>query len=302
MALTLRQIEAFRAVMVAGTMIQAAELLHVSQPAVSRLIADLERAIGYKLFHRDRGRLVPSDEGTSLFAEVQRAFVGLGQIESTARAIGAMQTGHLRIVTMPILSGGFLPKAVKAFLQAHPQVSISLEVRPRFRVLEWIASQQYDIGFATLPVDDPAIRVRDFACEDSACILPAGHPLAAKPVIHATDLEGEDFVSFLSASLFRFLIDKIFLETRVRRNLTVEAGTAEAVCNLVEAGVGLSVIGLFGLSEARSEKIAVRPFRPEIPVEVGVLFPAHNSVSRVTQEFADTAIEVYELDKLRSNL
>ena len=87
MAITFRQIEAFRAVMSSGTVTQAAEILHVSQPAVSRMIADLEYRLNFKLFNRTGRQLIATDEAHALQHEIQRAFIGLKEITEAAHAI-----------------------------------------------------------------------------------------------------------------------------------------------------------------------------------------------------------------------
>ncbi|RZI79903.1 MAG: LysR family transcriptional regulator, partial [Pseudomonas sp.] len=92
-----KQIETFRAVMVSGSMTAAAQALHTSQPNVSRLIAQLERANGFKLFERVGARLVPTDEGAQFFADVERAFIGLHSLENSAQHLKRGGTGRLRI-------------------------------------------------------------------------------------------------------------------------------------------------------------------------------------------------------------
>src|SRR5499433_1980805 len=123
--------------MEAGTVIEAAGLMHLSQPAVSRLVGDLEANLGYALFARVKGRLAPTDEAHVLYAEVQRAFIGLDQITHTALDIRTHQVGRIRLIAMPALSDGALPPASSAFLLANPVTSVRFEVRPRRTVLEW---------------------------------------------------------------------------------------------------------------------------------------------------------------------
>src|SRR5262249_25106988 len=163
---------------------------------------------------------------------VQRAFVGLSQIDNAAQSIGALQAGHLRIVCMPVLAGSYLPRVVTAFLAEHPRVTILLEIRDRHLVLDWVAMQQFDLGFATLPVEDPAIGVQALATEEAGCLLPARPPLARKPGVHVRDLEDEPFVAFPPESLLRFRVDEVFGKAGVRRRLRVEARTAEAMRHL----------------------------------------------------------------------
>ena len=110
-----RQLEAFRAVMEAGTVTVAAERLYITQPAVSRLIQDLESALALTLFERRRGRLAPTVEAQALYEEVERSFSGLDKIAQAAADIRSLSRGTLRIAAMPALALGFLPRTIKKF-------------------------------------------------------------------------------------------------------------------------------------------------------------------------------------------
>src|SRR5438045_3953839 len=117
--LSLRQIEAFRAVVIHGSVSKAAERLYVSQPAVSRLIADLEQSIGFQLFNRGKGFQV-SEEARLLFQEVEKSFVGLDKIAQRAEDIRTFRTGHLRMAASPALGLGLVPGVTRAFRATYP--------------------------------------------------------------------------------------------------------------------------------------------------------------------------------------
>src|ERR1700735_2810518 len=118
--LNLRQIEAFKAVMEHGTVSAAAAMLHVSQPAMSKLIAHLEADAAMRLFDRVKGRLTPTEQGMRLYAEVDRIFSGVLQVENAVDAIHSQAQGRLAIGVLPALSGAFVQLAVTEFLKLHP--------------------------------------------------------------------------------------------------------------------------------------------------------------------------------------
>ena len=283
--MNLRQVEAFQAIMITGSVTQAGKALFVSQPAVSRLIADLERKVGFKLFERKSRQLIPTEEGKALYQEVQRAFVGLSQIEEAARGIRQFQIGQLRLITIPILASRILPEFVSLFLEQYPGCAVSLEVRPSHRVAEWVVSQQCDLGISTLPIEHPGTTAVPFMRGDSVCILPADHPLAAKSEIHASDLEGEPFVSYRPDSVSRYRIDEIFHKAGVTRNLKLEARTSDAICALVAAGLGISVIGPILPQFFKMEGVVFRPFEPNFSFELAVLKPAYRPISIIAERF-----------------
>jgi DNA-binding transcriptional LysR family regulator len=112
--------------MLTGSMTAAGTYLGVSQPAVSRLIHDLEHQLQLALFARQGAHVVPTPEAVLLYEEVRRSFAGLEQIAQTAAEIRASRAGSLRIAAMPALALGYLAKVVAGFLAERPNLSIKL--------------------------------------------------------------------------------------------------------------------------------------------------------------------------------
>ena len=298
--LTLRQVEVFRAVIVTGSVTGAARLLFVSQPAVSRIIADLEETIGFKLFSRRTRQLVPTEESRLFYEEVRKAFVGLDDLSKSAASIRNYKKGQLHLITLPSLASTLMSDLIAAFCAAYPSLSISLEVQSTEQISDWISSGQCDLGLTIPPVANPAVDVRTIAQTEAVCILPKSHPLADKEVIYAKDLSGEQFVSFKSGSMARHRIDEVFAKAGCQRDMRIEARTREAICGLVAGGLGVSVIGPVYDYEHVEYDLIVKPFRPTIPIELLLLRPANRPISRAAELFIDMISD--HLRKLERNI
>jgi DNA-binding transcriptional LysR family regulator len=269
--LNARQIEAFRAVMQLGNMTKAAELLQISQPAVSRLIADLQEAVGYTLFTRRRHGTVPTEDARHLLAEVESVFIGIDELSRRAHAIRDLQAGEVRIAAISLYGNGLLPQIIAAFFRVHPGVTIRLEISPHDQVVDWLVSRRCDIGLTTLPAHSEGLRIDRLASRPLLCVLPAGHELAKKKLIQASDLDGVSFVSFPRDSVIRYQIDTLFERAGVQRVMRIESGTHESVCNLVAAGVGVSIISPFSPHLDGNDRLVFRPFQPMLTIEIGML-------------------------------
>src|SRR5690606_1070516 len=174
-----KQVKAFREVMLSGSMTAAAEALHTSQPNISRLIAQLERLNGFALFERIGSRLIPTDEGTAFFNEVARAFIGLRNLEHSARHIIQLGTGRIRIVAVPSLSLALLPRVLQRFRERHEQVAISLHSSESMSVARWVASQFCDYGLVSFFGEEtPSVLARLNGDLPAVCIFPRGRLLA----------------------------------------------------------------------------------------------------------------------------
>lgn len=277
--------------MITGTVTQAAEMLYISQPAVSRMLSDLEHEIGFKLFTRANRKLIPTDEGRSFYDEVERAFVGLDQIMKAANIIREYRSGYFRLITIPSLVSTVMADLVARFTERYPLVSVSLEVQPSQRVFEWIVSQQCDIGLSTLPIENPAITIRAVSSGDAVCILPKNHSLTNHAEIGPSDLEGVPFISFKADSIFRHHVDDVFQKAGVRRELKLEARTTEAIYGLVAAGLGVSVIGPAFPGDELHSGIVIRPFKPRISIELALLYSTHKPLSRFSECFVEIVDE-----------
>ena len=152
MKITLRHLEAFRAVMVRRTVTGAAEMLGVTQPVVTRLIADLEQRIAIALFTRDKGRLAPTPEATLLFADVNQSLMGIERIANAASGIKALKLGHLEIAAAPNMALSFLPRAIASFSLERPETLITMHMHSSSTVLDMVQSGRCNLGFAMVPV------------------------------------------------------------------------------------------------------------------------------------------------------
>ena len=282
-----RQIEAFRAVVLTGGVGAAAALINVTQPAVSRMIRDLQRHLGLALFERRGTGLVPTSEALSLYAEVERAFVGLERIEQMATELRTRRAGFLRIAALPALANGFLPRFVGQFLKERPKLDIVLSGLVSHAVLASVAQGQCDLGFAEASMEHAAVDRERMPPAPFVAVLPKRHRLASKKRLRPRDFEGENFISLGPSTLSRFRIDRVFAEHGVTRILRIETPLSEIACSVVASGVGVSLCEPFTASEYSTRGIAVRPFEPQIDFEFAALLPAQRSVPPVAREFID---------------
>ena len=280
-----RQIEAFRAVMVSGSGTEAAKMLFITQPAISRLISDLEDQTKLKLFVRKPNRLQPTPEAQALFREVDRAFIGLEQISLFADSIVNKQQGSLRIVAMPVCVDSFLPSLVSDFLQQHPKVSIELESAPRTQVLDLVSTARLDLGIISLASrENVGLQVENFCQQQAVCVLPANHTHCDKPVIHARDLENEPFISLPRGSPFRAKLDEIFARENIKRTFAIETRTQRTVYEMVKRGAGVAILDPF-ITDSRDCEVVIKPFLPEVTWDYAIVQPHSATPSLITQSF-----------------
>jgi DNA-binding transcriptional LysR family regulator len=280
-----RQIEAFRAVMLTGGITSAAELMSISQPAVSRLIGDLQYALKLTLFERRGSRITPTSEAQLLYQEVERSFVGLERIEQAARDLESRRAGTLRVAAMPALAIGFLPRFVARFLEQRPRVDVSLWGSSSTLVLDWVAAGQCELGFGQTPVEHATVLSEKLPPVPAVAIIPSDHWLAEKERIVPEDFANEPFISLGSSTLLRYRIDAVFADHGVNRKQRIETQLTMIACALVAAGSGVAIVDPFTAEEYVGRGLAVRPFAPSINVEMSILHSAQRTLSTLAQDF-----------------
>lgn len=262
-AINLRQIEAFKAVVEVGTVSQAAELLRISQPAVSKLLAHLEQDTELELFERVRGRLVPSTVGMQLYGQIDRIFAGIKQVEHAVELIKRETQGRIVVGVLPAFSGMFISHATKRFLTNHTDAHVSVVGRGSQFIIEWLLSNQLDIGIVNSSLEHPLIESLPIGPGHLACILPKGHDLAKKDAIDATDLDGLPFIGFSAENRTRQKIDSTLERHGVEPKIVLEANLATAVSEMVADGIGVSVLDPL-LAYSQRDRLEIRIFKPYI--------------------------------------
>ncbi|OWT80342.1 MULTISPECIES: LysR substrate-binding domain-containing protein [unclassified Achromobacter] len=282
--LNLRQIEAFKAVIEHGTVSQAAAVLGVTQPAVSKLLAHLEADTGLSLFDRVRGKLAATRHGMRLYEEVDRIFAGLRQVEQAVDSIRRDEQRTLIVGVLPALSGSFIRRVTMNFLRQHPDVRFSIQCRGSHLLADWLATRQIDVALVGSRVDNPYIDREPMFQHPLMCALPVNHELTRKRVLRPRDLDGLPFIGFSADSQTHGLAQVAFEQARARLNVVLETSTSPTACEFVAAGLGVSLIHpLF--ADGFQNRLVLRRFDPEMQF--------HFQLCRVHASRNDSLVETF---------
>lgn len=262
-------IEAFRAVMLSGSVTGGAQLLHISQPSVSRLIRDLEESTGLRLFERRGTRILPSDDGKALMAEVVLSFAGLDRVTQAAARIRDRRRGRLRIASMPVFAYCVLGEAVSRLMRRAHGLFIEVQIHTSSTARELLQANQVDLAFALTTSEAAAAPPLRRYGGDCVCVLPQGHSLAAKRLIKPADLGDAAFVSLAPNSLTRMRVDAAFERAGVARDPVGETVHSVMACDWVRAGGCVSVVDPFAAEQHSQRGGITKGFLPAIRFEVG---------------------------------
>lgn len=280
-----RELECFQAVMTAGSMTRAAEIVGISQPAVSNAIGNLERKIGFKLFIRDTNRVVPTPEAHIFYKDARRVLETIQGAQASASRILHGTSGQMTISAFPAISGRFLPELIAEFLAERRHANIRLLSRSSHLVLDLVQKEEFDLALAEIPFGYDGIDAEMF-CYDCECIVPADHPLAAHEVLTPKLLDGVPAASLFREHMTTFQIANAFSRAEAHWNVVFEAHYFLSIESFVASGGGVAIIDpLF--SGYASDRIIRIPFVPFIKYQIGLFYPRYRQRSKLNDAFSD---------------
>ncbi|MCC7273262.1 MAG: LysR family transcriptional regulator [Alphaproteobacteria bacterium] len=264
--LRFRHIEAFRGVMISGTITGAAAMLNVTQPAVSHLVHEMEDMLGLPLFDRRSGRIVATANAERLYAEIERCFLGLDHINDFCARLRASVVQTIMVAAVPVVSLALLPQVIRAYHRRFAEHHFSVQSRITEDVIAWVTSQKVDIGFAVRKSKVPGVHAEPIGSFSALCAVPLDHPLAVRDVVTVHDLADQPFITMARSEGVRPAVEQVLAEHGVMPRLLVECPMVAAACAMVDAGVGLTLVDPFAAHFARHGRIAFRRFEPAVPI------------------------------------
>lgn len=284
--MNLSLLEAFNAVMRTGSTTKGAELIGVSQPAISRSLKRLEDVTRLKLFERAGPRLIATPEADMLYQEILDTYVGMDRLKQAVARIRAVGTGSVRIATSAALGLSLAPRVIRQFIDRHPGVTVTFEIANSSMVRNLVASGTHDVGLCADEIDTANVLAEPFIATRGICVMPADHPLAALETITPIDLDGVPLVSLSPDDTARKQLDRVLRAAGSQPKVVVETQFAASVCQLVAegAGVGLTNAVAFVASDFESQGLVARAFEPAIAFRALLIQPPHRARSRLIND------------------
>lgn len=279
--------------MLTGSMTGGGRLLSISQPAVTRLIRELEAELKLALFLREGTHIVPTREGKELYREVERHFVSTERIRESADAIREFNGGQLRIATILALSTSCIPKTVERFLQNYPSMVMSIHSGASLDIIDLVVNGSVDIGFVAIPPGRNDLIHEDVPASEAVCLVPRHHPLASKRVILPTDLDGQDFIALGQSSLMRLELNALLQLAGARPRIRVESLFSSTVASYVNSGLGIALVDPLVTSLIDPEKVVVRRFAPTIKYCLSIVYPRRAERSPPLHDFASEFLRAF---------
>lgn len=284
----LRHIEVFQAIMKTGTTRAAAQLLNVSQPNITKVLAHAEQRLGFPLFQRIKGRLQPTEEALTLLPEVERVYKELGKLNHLSLRLAQGYHGHIKLAATPTLGMALIPNTLAEFHQQHPDVTVEIMTLHCDTMMQQLLRSELDIGFAFSPMTPPGITCQPLYNGELFLLLPATDAMHALPeTITTSSLEQLPFphIALSAKDPLGEQINAHLNQYDIHLQSVIEIQTYTMAIPLVKQHVGFAIVDAFTALQA-DEELVVRPLTPSIPFSVSILHNELRPLPTLARQFA----------------
>ena len=283
--MNLRQIEVFHAVYLHGTVSAAARSLNVSQPSVTKVLRHAETSIGLPLFERTRGRLIPTEDARSLFAEVSDIQDRVRSLRQTCHNLRFGRGSLLRVSVLPSLGLRAVPEAVAAFMREHQDLLFDLQTLHHDEMVRKLYERETDIAVsfevpAAAPVGHQVIG------EGELVVLYREQDFPDAPSrVHLSDLRTQKFISPVQGGPIGRMLSSELEKLGIELDEVSSARTYYVAAALVRAGVGMAIVDNFTAQAAFTPELSWRPLQPAITFDINAVYLQDRPPSRAASEF-----------------
>ncbi|WP_282610902.1 LysR family transcriptional regulator [Pelagibius sp. Alg239-R121] len=292
--MNLRQLEAFRATIESGSITGAADLLHISQPSVSRLIGDLERSVGFPLFIRAGRGLVSTVEARRFYQAVESMFIGTDRLKELADTIRTTAGGVVSVGVIPAFSYIVMPEAVGELYENRPDVRIMVYTRNTPSIVDAVRMLQFDLGIVGRSPPYDGVEVLFQTAVPYVCLLPETHALASgKGDVDLEEIAGtETFVTFGGAYPDEMLDIDHQLSARLRQSSRLSAANMPVAASLVRGTGALGIVDPYSAKIAQKlGGVVSRPIRQSLKYNIAIVTKGLDTLSLEAKELAELFIE-----------
>jgi DNA-binding transcriptional LysR family regulator len=281
-----RQLEIFCMLMRSGTVTGAAAMLNISQPALSQLLLQTEDQLGFKLFSRVHGRLIPTSEALDLYPEATRIFDELTALRRRVLDMKQGRAGLVRIGASTPPAMTLVPHALAAFRSKYPDVIVRSQIAPMKTIVDMLRDGDISLGVVMNNQPHHGIDVETLGEVRLVCLLPKGHALAEREDIGIEDIGNDQLISYRPGVLPGILLSSLATAKKMAYAPTIEIDMSINALPFVQSHMGIAIVdGL--LPWHLFPDIILRPLRPATSVPLAILTNSERPLTGVSEIMRD---------------
>lgn len=263
---------------------RAADHLFITQPAISKMIKNLEIELGVELFDRSRKQLILTDAGRVVLEQAKLIDKAFRNLETEVDNLLGLKKGHIRIGLPPIIDASFFPQILSRFHEQYPNITFQLVEDGSKKIEESVQKDQIDIGVIVLPTNTSLFHHFSFLEEDINLIVYPSHPFANRQEIDLAELENESFILFNKDYVLRDLIISSCSEAGFSPHIVTESSRWDFIEEMVYCKLGVALLPeSLCRHDERVRSIKVK--QPSISWKLGFIWSKDHYLSYAAKEW-----------------
>jgi DNA-binding transcriptional LysR family regulator len=267
---------------------RASEALHVTQPAISKMVRALEEELGTPLLLRERRRVRLTDAGRVVLERAQGVLDAMTGIEQEVGELAALRRGRLRIGMPPIVGVAFFPPLLAAYHDAHPGIVLELREEGSHHIEALISSRELDVGAVVLPTDERTFGTMPFVHDELLAVLHPSHPLARRRTIALRELRETPFVLYRPEFALHGHIIDACRRAGFKPQVASESSHWDFIVALVAANIGVALLPTTICKQLDPAQVrSVQLTDPVIPWDAALIWHRDRHLPPATRAWID---------------
>ena len=266
-------------------MTNAAALLNVSQPSVSKVLAHAEQQLGYRLFDRVKGKLIPTPEAHQLFKHVREVYEDVDRLRHVASNLKDTSAGRIRVAGTPAFGLEVLPRAISTFRADHPDAIFEVETLHHDELYDALYESRIDIGLAFDASQQPGIRRKKIARGNFLVLAPDRRTFGNKPSLSVDDLKDRPFIGLNSRGPLGKALSDYLAGAGVEPNIVAWTETYHIAKALAASGAGVTIADEITARSLTGGDVVMYPLEPAIRFDITMLQLAETPLSLGAKRF-----------------
>lgn len=299
MAVDIRQLEYFVAVAEQESFTKAAANVHLSQPALSKIVKNLEEELKVELFDRSTRKLKLTDAGEIVYQEALKLTASLTDLTLRLDNLMNSPTGTIRIGIPPLIGTLFFPSIARSFHNQYPKISLELVEFGAKKLVEFVEEEKVDIAIIVLPVNNPKFEIHPFIQEEFAFFCAKTHKFANRTSLSLKELSEEKFILFSKQFTLHDRIIWECVNAGFTPSVPYESSQWDLISELVAEEFGIAILPQSIYSKMNHDKITMVPLVNPTPLwELGFAVKKNSYISFANRKLIDFLISYSEDHKL----
>ncbi|MEM7731642.1 MAG: LysR family transcriptional regulator [Pseudomonadota bacterium] len=287
-----RQLEVFCAIMREGSLTRAAQALNTSQPALSQLLRHAEDELGFALFKRIKGRLVPTQDAHEIYPEADRLFQDLAALRRRTHDLKAGRRGLVRMAASAPPAMSVVPQALTLFRAQHPEITVRSHIAPLDTLVSMLLHGDANLALCMSGETLAGLHSERLGQVGFVCLMPDTHPLAAEDgPLDFDNMRDEALITYRHATLPGRLLARKAQRSNMNYRPEIEIDMSISALSFVQAGLGLAIVDAL-LPWHSFSGVKSRPFAPELVLPMSLLTHAERELSVAEGLMRDSLREV----------